>query len=142
MHDLEKIRQFLMGFPQWGDQTLTVDYTDGKPGSCGLFFLGREELSRKRDVQGNALVGCRYHFVLHRLTVEESARWLMDLQAWISRQSACGAAPQLGCLPELEKVTTGDAKLLRRDPNGCLVYQLRLQADFYVYEEADDGSGV
>lgn len=145
MHDLQKIRQFLMGFPQWGDQELTVDYTDGTPGSCGLFFTGREELSRQTDVQGNALVRCRYHFVFHRLTADEctdAAQWLMDLQEWISRQSACGQIPQLGCLPDQENFTTCDAKLLRRDGDGCKVYQLRLQVDFDVYEEggADDGS--
>lgn len=144
MDDLQKIRQFLMDFPQWGDQTLTVDYTDGKPGSCGLFFIGREELSRQTDVEGNALVRCRYHFVLHRLTADdagEAAGWLMELQSWISRQSTCGKIPQLGCLPNEEKLESCDGKLLRRDSGGYNVYQLRLQADFTVYEEgwADDG---
>lgn len=147
MHDLQKIRQFLMEFPQWGDQELTVDYTDGKPGSCGLFFMGREELSRKPDIQGNALVRYRYHFVLHRLTAqagEGPAQWLMDLQSWISRQSTCGRTPDLGCMPEREKFTTHDGKLLRRDDNGCNVYQLRLQVDFDVFEEGwvDDGRTV
>lgn len=147
MHDLQKIRQFLMGFPQWGDQPLTVDFTDGRPGSCGLFFMGREELSRQTDVQGNALVRSRYHFVLHRLTADENAacaQWLMDLQAWISRQSSCGRTPGIGCLPDREKVTTSDARLLRREENGCRVYQLRLQVDFDTYEEgvATYGGGI
>ena len=149
MHDLEKIRQFLLSFPQWGEQALTVDYTDGRPGSCGLFFMGREELSRQTDVQANALVRYRYHFVLHRLIAAAQGdpapvRWLMDLQDWISRKSACGQIPQLGCLPDQQKITTGDAKLLRTDSSGCSLYQLRLQADFDIYEEGwmDDGGGI
>ena len=140
MHDLDKIRQFLRTFPGWGEQELTVDYTHGKPGSCGLFFRGMEELSRQTDVQGNALVRNRYHFMLHRIVPPEQgdgagAAWLMDLQNWIRQQSTCGQTPRLGCIGDQEKMSACGAKLVRTDSTGCALYQLELQVDFCTYQE-------
>ena len=139
MHDLEKIRQFLLSFPGW-DGELTVDYTDGRPGSCGLYFTGVEERFRQTDVQGNALVCNRYHFVLRRIAVAtagqaQGAQWLMDLQNWIQQQSAAGNTPRLGCLPDREQMASHDAKLLKADTSGCAVYQLRLWVEFCTYQE-------
>lgn len=149
MNELEKLREFLLSYPGWGDYMLALNDTDGKPGSAGLFPVGMEEVSRQTDVQGNTLVCNRLHFLLHRITPDrqddmEAAAWLLDFQKWVQQQSACCQAPQLGCLPQKERICAYDGKLLRRDAQGAAVYQLQLWVEFATYLEGwvDDGSGV
>ena len=71
MEILEKLRQWLLTYPGWGDGGLTVEHTDGRPGSAGLFLAGIEELQHQPDLQGNTLVCNRLHLVLERNETEK-----------------------------------------------------------------------
>lgn len=144
MNEIETIRQWLLRYPGWGDFTLSVDYTDGRPGSAGLFYMGLEEVSRQTDVQCNVLLRNRMHFLLRRVNAGDGAAWAADFERWVQEQSAYGLTPKLGCLPDQERFCAQDAKLLQVDSPGTGVYQLRLFAEFYTYREGwvDDGAGV
>ena len=101
MDILDKIRQWLLTFPQWEEgRLLYIDHTDGVPGNAGLFPAGMEEIRRSEDVLGNVKLRCRYNFALYRVGVapqlEVDARWLMDFTHWVQSQSAAGLAPKLG----------------------------------------------
>lgn len=144
MNKIETIRQWLLSYPAWGEFSLSVDYTDGRPGSAGLFYMGLEEVSRQTDVQGNVLSCNRLHFLLHRVDVGDGAGWAANFESWVQEQSAYGLTPKLGCLPDMERFCAYGAKLLRVDSPGTGVYQLRLFAEFYTYGEGwfDDGAGI
>jgi len=84
MDILEKVAAWVKSYPGWGGADLTVDNTAPTPGSCGLFPLGEEELSRQTDVVGNTRVRYRRNFALRRVAVrgENAARWMMDFGRW------------------------------------------------------------
>ena len=88
MEILEILKNYLMGFPKWGDVRLQIDTTDPTPGSCGLFPLGSEELSRREDVMGNVKCRLRHTFLLRRVANrgEQAAAWLMELARWMGQQ--------------------------------------------------------
>ena len=60
---LESVKAWLSTYPHW-DGMLQVDYSDGRQPNAGLIPKGMEEISRREDVLGNTLVGCRYQFAL------------------------------------------------------------------------------
>lgn len=135
--DLEKLRTWLSTYPHWED-TLQVDYTQGRPGVTGLLPKGCEEISRLEDVLGNLQIGCRYHFtLLWQMTGQgdegENARRLLDFQNWVREQSVLGLAPRFGDVPARERI--------RAEKGGytsgaqIVTYTVTLIADFMkVYE--------
>ena len=101
MDILERVRQWVKGFPQWEEGNLLyIDFTDGVPGSSGLYPGGLEVVSAKADVLGGVKMTCRYHFCLYRVGNAEGsgrdAAWLLAFQNWVLEQSALGLAPRVG----------------------------------------------
>ncbi len=144
MTDLEKIRQWVLTYPQWGaDGVLYVDYTDAVPGNGGLYPVGMEELSRREDVLGNVTVQCRYRFNLYRVITgqadnRENAEWLMAFQQWVQQQCAAGLAPQFGDEPGKERLRAEKGKLSEASQTGTGTYVVTLTAEFmktYSMEE-------
>ena len=84
MEQLKAMKELLLSFPQWGEQTLEVD-TCARIEGCGLFPLGLQVLSRRQDVQGNTRLRLRQSFLLRRVcyNTREAAAWLMTLQQWL-----------------------------------------------------------
>ena len=136
MTDLEKVRQWLLTYPRWGeDCQLYVDYTNAAPDNAGLYPAGLEEISRREDVLGNVTLYCRYHFVLHRLVTGqqdngEHARWLMAFQDWVQRQSAQHLAPVFGDEPARERIRAEKGKLKEASQTGTATYTVNLTAEF------------
>ena len=135
MEDIEKLRQWLVTFPRWGEQPLHVDHTDAAPENSGLFPAGLEELSHTRDVLGNGKVRCRYRFVLHRLVtvgddVADNAQWLLDFQNWVRQQSALGLAPTFGDEPAGERILAQKGRRIEGAQPGTGVYEVTLTAEF------------
>lgn len=135
MGDLEKMRQWLLNYPNWGESGLLyVDYTDAVPG-LGLFPAGLEELGRKTDVLGNVTVKCRYNFALYRVTAAwedkmKDAAWLLEFQQWVQKQSVAGLAPQFGDVPAAERLRAQKGKLKEASQAGTATYVVTLTADF------------
>ncbi len=132
---LEKLRQWLMTFPQWDGNRMEIDYTDGVPGHTGLYPTGLQELRRREDVLGNITADCRYVFSLYRLTHgqqdnEENAQWLLALQDWVQAQSAAGLAPTFGDVPAGERLRAENGRLKSADQTGTAVYAVTLTAEF------------
>ena len=89
--DLEKLKAWLSTYPHWED-TLQVDYLDGRPPNAGLLPVNLEETDRQEDVLGNLQIGYRYHFTLFwKMTGQgsdgENAARLLDFQQWVQEQS-------------------------------------------------------
>jgi len=85
MEQIKELENLLRMFPLWGDAALQIDETEPKPGSCGLFPLGIQELSRREDVTGNVRTRLRQRYVLRRVIGrgEDAAAWLLALQTWL-----------------------------------------------------------
>ncbi len=135
MEDIEKMRQWLVKFPRWGEQPLRVDHTDAAPENSGLFPAGLDELAYTRDVLGNVKVRCRYRFVLHRLAAvgddgADNAQWLLDLQHWVRQQSALGLAPTFGDEPAGERILAQKGRRIEGAQPGTGVYEVTLTAEF------------
>lgn len=142
MDDLEKIKQWLLSYPQWEEGGLLyIDYADAIPGNCGLYPTGLEEVSRKRSITGVLTVKNRYRFALYRVTKgqshsQEAAQWLMDFQNWVQRQSAAGLAPVFGDDPRQEHICAEQGKLQAANMTGTGKYVVMLTAEFVkIYDE-------
>ena len=121
MEQLELVRQWLLQFPLWGKQPLTVDCTGPKPGSCGLFPLGLEQLRCQEDVLGTVKYRYRRQFLLRRAACrsEDGAAWIMALEDWISRNPGpglgadCTVRAEKGRLAKADgQIATYEAKLI------------------------------
>ena len=88
MEILEKLQQFLLGFPGFEGE-LPVDFTQDGPDSSGLFPLGLTELSRRIDLLGNMQVHYQCLFtVYHRMRPgQDSAQWLLDFENWLTEKT-------------------------------------------------------
>jgi hypothetical protein len=128
---LEKMKGWLQTFPGWED-TLCVDYTDGVPGSSGLYPRGVTEISRWEDVLGNVAVRCRCVFTLRRSACpsEDNARWLLDLQQWVMEQNRLGLVPQFGDDPRQERIRAYEGRLDKSFQTGSGLYTVQLSAEF------------
>lgn len=61
----------------------------------------------------------------------QTARRLLELQAWVAEQSAAGFAPQLGNAdPVQETLTAGAARLEQANDEGSAVYTVTLTAHY------------
>ncbi|MBQ8881156.1 MAG: hypothetical protein IJ030_03150 [Oscillospiraceae bacterium] len=95
MDILEKLRQFLLGFPGW-DEALSADFTQDGPGCSGLYPAGVEEIARRTDLLGNTQVDYKCQFTLYKRMRpgQDSARWLLDFQNWLMENKK--RIPQFG----------------------------------------------
>ena len=128
--DLEKLKQWLATYPHWDDTFQVED-------AC-LLPKAVEETSRREDVLGNTVVGCRYQFaLLWQMAGQgddtENAERLLDFQHWVRKQSSSGLAPHFGDVPARECIRAEKGGLT---PGAQIVtYTLTLIADFMkVYE--------
>lgn len=140
---LEKIISWLKTCPLWED-TLTVDYHSGTPGSGGLYPAGVEELNRREDVLGNVTIRCRAHFDLMRVTPGQrdgydNALWLLQFQDWVQTQSRMGLAPTFGSEPDREVIRAQKGKLSRASQTGTGIYTVHLSADYVIKGERENG---
>ena len=134
MDELEKLQQWLAGYPGWGG-SLQVDHLDGLPGSCGLFPAGLEELGRTEDVLGNVTVRNRSHYMLYRICAgpednENNARWLLAFQNWALEQCLAKKAPAFGDEPENERIHAQKGRLYRNTQTGTATYGVALTVDW------------
>lgn len=98
---LEKLQAWLSAYPHW----------NGYPARICILPKGLEEISRREDVLGNALVSCRYYVNLFwemESTGEdtENARRLLEFQNWVQEQSVLGLAPNFGDVASEERIRT------------------------------------
>ena len=132
MEELEKVISWLKTYPGW-EGTLSVDVTDDVPGSSGLYPKGLQELSRREDVLGNLQIRYRWSFSLHRSFARDpmdNARWLMEFQQWVARQSIQGKVPIFGDDPRQEHIRAMDGALISRKNGGSIGYTVLLTVDF------------
>lgn len=138
MEILEKLRAWLLTYPGWDGDTLVVGPPDGRPGSAGLMFQSLQERSRQVAISGNTLSRYRLELMLQKISVKDITQWLLQLQEWVDCRNTGGKLPVTG------QLTIPEIKLLRRNADGSLVYQMKLQLDYEVYREGvfDDGTGL
>lgn len=88
MEILEKLRQFLLGFPGLEGE-LSADFTQDGPGNSGLFPAGLTEVERRIDLLGNVQVTYQCVFTLYKRMRpgQDSAQWLTDFQDWLTENS-------------------------------------------------------
>lgn len=135
MEILEKLRQWLMGFPGWGDAPLAVDTTGSEPGSCGLFPLGQELLERREDVLGGSVCRWRMVFTLRRTAIRGDSGWLLAFQKWVQSQNEQRLCPVLGDEPAREQLRAEGGKLVAPAKAGTACYEVRLTAEFIKRHE-------
>lgn len=146
MTALEKIRSFVKSYPGSDIfRNFHVDYTDQIPFNGGVFPSGLVEVSRNRDIVGNATVRNQYNFGLYYVFEKspgdddgaaENAGWVMDFQEWVQEQSVLGAAPVFGDDPKSEKITAQNGVLYDADEEGTAMYMVQLSVQFIKnYEE-------
>lgn len=87
MEILEKLRQFLLGFP--GLEELSADFTQDGPGNSGLFPAGLNEVDRYTDLVGNSRVTYQCLFTLYKRLEpgQDSAQWLLDFLTWLTERT-------------------------------------------------------
>ena len=140
MEELEKLRQWLVTFPKWETGgPLYIDFTDGQPGSAGLYPQGMEEVRRVTDITGTVTVCCRWNFVLYRMTQlqednEADAGWLMAFQQWVQQQCAAGLAPVFGDEPSQERICAQKGRLLKANEAGTVRYSVELTVEFVKHQ--------
>jgi len=145
MDVLQKIKQWLSGYPQWGEAKIYVDFLESDPVNTGLYPQGLEELERREDVLGNVAVRCRYRFVLYRMTTgqqdnEENAGWLLNFQQWVQQQNTLRQVPQFGDVPNREQIRAEKGKLQKASQVGTGTYGVILTVDFMkIYEVSNNG---
>ena len=83
MEILEKLRQFLLGFPGLGE--LSADFPQDGPGNAGLFPGEVTEVERHADLLGNIRVDYDCLFTLYKRLEpgQDSTQWLMDFAIWL-----------------------------------------------------------
>lgn len=127
MEYLEQLRTWLMGFPQWGEGSLTVDITGAEPGSSGLFPVGIEVLSSREDVLGNRYSRLRQTFLLRRAAVRgmDAAAWLLAFSRWATQNAV--TAPVFG---ERQTLRAEKGRLINAAQTGTGFYEIRLTFEY------------
>lgn len=140
MNALEKIREFIRGYPDFDIlQDFQVDFTDQIPANGGIFPSGLLETGRKTDLFGNVTVTNQYNFGLYYVFEKapgddagatENADWLMDFQEWVQEQSVRGLAPVFGDEPRQERITAQNGVLYAAEDEGLATYMVQLSVQF------------
>ncbi len=140
MTALQKMRDFVERYPGASDfDGYKVDYTDQIPSNGGIFPSGLVEVARQQDILGNIRVTNQYNFGLYcvfsktpgdDIGATVNADWVMGFQAWVQEQSATGAAPVFGDIPNCEHITAQNGVLYDADDEGWAIYSLQLLVQF------------
>lgn len=140
MDALAKMREFVSRYPEAEVfESFTIDYTDNVPDNGGLFPTGLVEVSRTKDLLGNATVRNQYNFALYTLFTKApgddlgatyNAEWVMGFQEWVQEQSALGLAPTFGDVPREESITAENGQVHSADEEGTALYVVQLQVNF------------
>lgn len=122
---LNQVADWIKTFPQWGDAPLSVDLTPPTPGSCGLFPIGEEEVSRREDVVGNVVRRYKQEFLLRRVALrgEQAAAWLIAFGRWVRNTQP----PALGqdCLAKALR-----GRLLTSVHTGIATYEIKISMEY------------
>jgi len=135
MTNLKKMQQWLQTFPGFGDTPIRLECTQAAPQGLGLYFRGREEVSRKEDILGRRESRCKLRFALqlqqlHHNGVDPVQLPVAQLQEWVQQQSALGLAPRFGDVPQHERLLTRLVQT-REDPrSGTRLQEVELTAEF------------
>ena len=121
---IEILKGWLMGFPGW-EGGLDIDATGEKPGSCGLFPLGAQELSRREDVLGNVRRRLRCAFALRRVALHgpEAAEYLLELCRWIGEQPP----PKIG---ENTRIRGEKGTMVKLCQTGTATYEMKIILEY------------
>lgn len=132
MECLEELRRWLQTFPQWGNAKIYVDDLAVRPQNAGLCPMGLEILENKEDLLGNRSLRCRQRFMLYRVATpgQEASVWLLQLQKWVTEQSALGLAPRFGDEPDREVIRAEKGALKERTAAGTAVYTVMITIEF------------
>lgn len=125
MDVLEQMAAWIKSYPQWGDTELTIDNTAPKPGCCGLFPLGEEEIARQEDVLGNIRIRYRRTFALRRVAQrgENAARWMLTFGRW----ARTSTPPALG---ERTVAKAARGRLLTSVATGIATYDITISLEY------------
>lgn len=145
MTDLEKIRNWLSGYPGAAPvQKLKVDYYSPDPDNGSIDPSGLVEISRTPDIMGGVTVENQYNFVLYFTLLKSpgddtgataNADLLMDLQRWVQEQSLRGLAPVFGDDPDAETIKAQNGALYAANEEGVAIYTVQLSVNFIKYYE-------
>ena len=145
MSDLDKIRKWLLTYPQIGRlQGLNIDYYSEQPDNSSIAPSGLVEISRTEDILGNVTVQNQYNFGLYFVMIKapeddagatENADWLMEFQKWVQEQSIRRLAPVFGDDPRSETIKAQNGVNEYADQEGTGIYAVQLSINFTkIYE--------
>ena len=118
------LTQFLRQYSAFGGE-LTVDRVGLAPGSVGLFPGGWSEKLLRRDILGQSLYDCTWHFTLRYRAVsgKDAATRLEQFALWLQDRSDRGLCPVFG---GDTRITTGKSRLADARTDGCDLYEIGL----------------
>ena len=148
MTDLEKIREWIRGFPGFDILSeFQVDYTDRVPANGGIFPSGLQEVGRKEYIYGDVLVTNQLNFGIYYVFEKApgddigaavNADWLMDFQKWIQEQSILRKAPTFGNYDQgHEKIKAENGVLYADDEEGTATYMVQLSVQYKNFYEVN-----
>ena len=147
MTDLEKIRNWLKGYPGADPvQDLKVDYYSPDPNNGSIDPSGLIEVSRTTDIMGGVTVENQYNFALYFVLLKspdddtgatDNAALLMDFQQWIQEQSLRRLAPIFGDDPDAETIKAQNGALFAANEEGVAIYTVQLSINFIKYYEVN-----
>lgn len=129
MEQINALRDFLLHFPQWGQQALTVDGGQPLPERSSLFPLGQRVLEQREDVLGNRRLRLRQSFLLRRYASpgENAAAWLLWLQQWLVGQPVQPLETAFGRRLRLQ---AEDGKRTAASQTGTGIYELKIHVEY------------
>lgn len=143
MTDLEKMRDWLKGFPGGIPDNFQIDFTNEVPQNAGLFPTGMMEISRVEDVIGNVTTNNQYNFGLYAVynkpdDVDEistkNAEWIMSFQQWVQEQSIKRLAPTFGNVDNgQERIKAQNGQFFGDKDKGVGVYMVTITVTFKKY---------
>lgn len=127
MDELTQMKAWLAACEHWDGDAPQVDKTGAEIGSCGLFPLGLEVLSRRENLFGQVRCRCRLSFLIRKTAAvgQAAAAWLINLQNWVLRNS--DSAPVFG---RDQTVRAEKGTLARLSATGTGVYEVRISLEF------------
>lgn len=147
MTDLEKIRNWLKGYPGTAPvRDLKVDYYSPNPDNGSIDPSGLIEVSRTVDITGDITVENQYNFALYFVLLKspdddtgatDNAALLMDFQQWIQEQSLRRLAPVFGDDPDAETIKAQNGALFAANEEGVAIYTVQLSINFIKYYEVN-----
>lgn len=147
MSDLEKIRDWLKGYPgTLPVQRLKVDYYSTHPDNGSIDPSGLIEVSRETDIMGNITVENQLNFGLYFVLLKspgddegatENADLLMDLQQWIQEQSLRRLTPIFGDDPDAETIKAQNGAVYAANEGGTAIYMVQLSINYIKHYEVN-----